>query len=563
MKNLNYDVLMQINNDIYQNLEKYISIKKIRDELYNKVMLIYPLSLLDEGSTAFNLWLICDYKDEEGKTVIDKYLEDNFLINSIEKEILTAKKMSYPSLYEILEIKNEIIIANNVFTAEVIEILEPSGKQILKTGDYFLARIDNVLKRNLFSGEIIYAPKSVVPYFIKEVLYDFNYELSKDFSLSFSDYVKNNYFRFYDMFYMNAYEHFNPSKEDALSIYEDIEEFQNYIKLKRDPSISEKYINKLFEIYEYYLDPEDLSLRDLNKVDLIGFFKDAINEGFIISSESFSLYLEVLTEYIMFKSTQTKDFSNSLKQIKMIRENRFDFIKEIPIEDSYFCKDTYLISKLSKLDLTISDDFIKDFDVFLIYLISNPLSLTEKKKKIKKADKLVLLDSMFGSYEISDDLKLNFDVLDVFKVLGLSLEVLEIKNNQLVPSNIVEDYLILTEEEKIQVILSEIFKIDFIRTLFPIDLKKAEYLKDLFIKILNNLVRYPLPLEELIHQFTLYDKELSAFLYILHLIGLIKFDGKNKLILTSIGKVCLPFINQWDRRKMDNILIFTPKKSNT
>ncbi|TFZ39949.1 hypothetical protein E4100_06705 [Soehngenia longivitae] len=562
MKNLNYDVLMQINNDIYQNLEKYISIKKIRDELYNKVMLMYPLSLLDEGSTAFNLWLICDYKDEEGKTVIDKYLEDNFLINSIEKEILTAKKMSYPSLYEILEIKNEIIIANNVFTAEVIEILEPSGKQILKTGDYFLARIDNVLKRNLFSGEIIYAPKSVVPYFIKEVLYDFNYELSKDFSLSFSDYVKNNYFRFYDMFYMNAYEHFNPSKEDALSIYEDIEEFQNYIKLKRDPSVSEKYINKLFEIYEYYLDPEDLSLRDLNKVDLIGFFKDAINEGFIISSESFSLYLEVLTEYIMFKSTQTKDFSNSLKQIKMIRENRFDFIKEIPIEDSYFCKDTYLISKLSKLDLTISDDFIKDFYVFLIYLISNPLTLTEKKQKIKKADKLVLLDSMFGSYEIGNDLKLNFDVLDVFKVLGLSLEVLEIKNNQLVPSNIVEDYLILTQEEKMQVILSEIFKIDFIRTLFPIDLKKAEYLKDSFIIILNDMVRSPLSLEDLIHQFTLYDKELSVFLYILHLIGLIEFDGKNKLILTSIGKVCLPFINQWDRRKMDNILIFTPKKSN-
>ncbi len=563
MKNLNYDVLMQINNDIYQNLEKYISIKKIRDELYSKVMLMYPLSLLDEGSTAFNLWLICDYKDEEGKTVIDKYLEDNFLINSIEKEILTAKKMSYPSLYEILEIKNEIIIANNVFTAEVIEILEPSGKQILKTGDYFLARIDNVLKRNLFSGEIIYAPKSVVPYFIKEVLYDFNYELSKDFSLSFSDYVKNNYFRFYDMFYMNAYEHFNPSKEDAFSIYEDIEEFQNYIKLKRDPSVSEKYINKLFEIYEYYLDPEDLSLRDLNKVDLIGFFKDAINEGFIISSESFSLYLEVLTEYIMFKSTQTKDFSNSLKQIKMIRENRFDFIKEIPIEDSYFCKDTYLISKLSKLDLTISDDFIKDFDVFLIYLISNPLTLTEKKQKIKKADKLVLLGSMFGSYEIGNDLKLNFDVLDVFKVLGLSLEVLEIKNNQLVPSNIVEDYLILTQEEKMQVILSEIYKIDFIRTLFPIDLKKAEYLKDSFIRILNDMVRSPLSLEDLIHQFTLYDKELSAFLYILHLIGLIEFDGKNKLILTSIGKVCLPFINQWDKRKMDNILIFTPKKSNT
>jgi hypothetical protein len=140
----------------------------------------------------------------------------------------------------------------------------------------------------------------------------------------------------------------------------------------------------LFEIYEYYLKPEDLSLRDLNKVDLIKLFKDAIYEGFIVSSESFLLYLNVLTEYVMFKSSQTKDFSNSLKQIKIIRENRFDFIKDIHVEDSYFYKDNYLISKLSKLDLTISDDFIKDFDVYLIYLISNPLTLTDKKQKIKK-----------------------------------------------------------------------------------------------------------------------------------------------------------------------------------
>jgi len=561
MKNLNYDVLVQINSDIYHNLEKYISVKKIRDELYKKVALMYPLSLLDEESTAFNMWLICDYKDEEGKTVIDKYIVDNFLISSIEKEILIAKKFSYPSLYEILEIKKDIIIAKNMFTADIIEILEPSGGKILKNGDYFLARIDNVLKHNIFSGEIIYAPKSVVPYFIKEVLYDFNYELSKDFSLSFSDYVKNNCFRFYDMFYMNAYEHFNSSNEEALFIYEDIEEFQSYIEAKKDSNLSEKYVNKLFEIYEYYLKPEDLSLRDLNKVDLIKLFKDAIYEGFIVSSESFLLYLNVLTEYVMFKSSQTKDFSNSLKQIKIIRENRFDFIKDIHVEDSYFYKDNYLISKLSKLDLTISDDFIKDFDVYLIYLISNPLTLTDKKQKIKKSDKLRLMDCMFGLYEISDFSKLNLDILDIFKILGLSLEILEIKENQLVPSDIVEDYLILTQEEKMQVILSEIFKIDFIRNLFPVDIKKAEYLKDLFIKILNEFVRSPVSLVDLSDQYALSDKELSTFLYILHLIGLIEFNEKKKLIITPIGKVCLPFINQWDKRKMDNILIFTPKKS--
>lgn len=559
MKNLNYDVLMQINSDIYRNLKKYIDSKKIKEELYSKVMLMYPLSILDERSTAFDMWLICDYKDEQGKTVIDKYLAEHFLINSIEKEILRAKKKSYPSLYEILDIGNEIILAKNVFTAENVEILEPSGKQILKIGDYFLARLDNVLEHNIFSGEIIYAPKSVIPYFIKEVLYDFNYELSKDFTLSFSDYVKNNYFRFYDMFYMNAYEHFNPSQEDVWFIYEDIEEFRHYIQSKKDPSISEKYVNKLFEIYDYYLVPEDLSLRDLDKVDLIQFFKDAIYEGFIISSESFSLYLDSLTEYVMFKANQTKDFSNSLKQIKTIRENRFDFIKEIPVNENYFYKDTYLISKLSRLDLSGSDNFIKDFDVFLIYLISNPLTLTEKKQKIKKFDKFSLMDSMFGSYEISDYFKSTFDLIDIFKVLGLSLNVIQIENNKLIPTNIVEDYLILTQEEKIQVILSELFKIDFIRTLFPIDLKKAEHLKELLIKILKELARHHLSLEDLYHQFDLNDKELSTFLYVFHLIGLIEFDGKNKLFLSSVGKSCLPFINQWDKRHMDNVLIFTPK----
>lgn len=560
MKNLNYDVLMQINSDIYKNLEKYIRAKKIKEELFNKIPLQYPPFLLDEESTAFNMWLMCDYKDEKGKTVIDKYLYDNFLISSIEKEVLIAKKKSYPSLYEILEIKNEIIVAKNAFTADIVEILEPSAKRILKEGDNFLARVDNVLSYNIFSGEITYAPKSVVPYFIKEVLYDFNYELSKDFSLSFSNYVKTNCLRFYDMFYMNAYEHFNASKEDALSIYEDIEEFQSYIVSKRDSNISEKYISKLFEIYDYYLKPEELSLRDINKVDLIKLFRDAIYDGFIVSSESFLLYLDALTEYVIFKSNQTIDFTHSLQQIRKIRENRFEFINEIHTEDSYFYKDNYLVSKLSELDTTINDDFIKDFDVYLIYLISNPLTLTDKKQNVRKADKLILMDYMFGLYEIGDYFKSSIDVLDIFRTLGLSLAVLEIKDNKLTASDIVEDYLILTQEEKMQIMLSEIFKIDFIRTCFSIDIKKAEYLKDLSIKILTKIMRYPMSLEDLYEEFK-FEKQVSSFLYILNLIGLIEINDRKKLLLTPIGKVCLPFINQWDKRKMDNILIFTPKKS--
>lgn len=560
MKNLNYDVLMQINSDIYKNLEKYIRAKKIKEELYNKIPLQYPSFLLDEESTAFNMWLMCDYKDEKGKTVIDKYLYDNFLISSIEKEVLIAKKKSYPSLYEILEIKNEIIVAKNAFTADIVEILEPSANRILKEGDNFLARVDNVLSYNIFSGEITYAPKSVVPYFIKEVLYDFNYELSKDFSLSFSNYVKTNCLRFYDMFYMNAYEHFNASKEDALSIYEDIEEFQSYIVSKRDSNISEKYISKLFEIYDYYLKPEELSLRDINKVDLIKLFRDAIYDGFIVSSESFLLYLDALTEYVIFKSNQTIDFTHSLQQIRKIRENRFEFINEIHTEDSYFYKDNYLVSKLSELDTTINDDFIKDFDVYLIYLISNPLTLTDKKQNVRKADKLILIDYMFGLYEIGDYFKSSIDVLDIFRTLGLSLAVLEIKDNKLTASDIVEDYLILTQEEKMQIMLSEIFKIDFIRTCFSIDIKKAEYLKDLSIKILTKIMRYPMSLEELYEEFK-FEKQVSSFLYIINLIGLIEINDRKKLLLTPIGKVCLPFINQWDKRKMDNILIFTPKKS--
>lgn len=560
MKNLNYDVLMQINSDIYKNLEKYIRAKKIKEELFNKIPLQYPPFLLDEESTAFNMWLMCDYKDEKGKTVIDKYLYDNFLISSIEKEVLIAKKKSYPSLYEILEIKNEIIVAKNAFTADIVEILEPSAKRILKEGDNFLARVDNVLSYNIFSGEITYAPKSVVPYFIKEVLYDFNYELSKDFSLSFSNYVKTNCLRFYDMFYMNAYEHFNASKEDALSIYEDIEEFQSYIVSKRDSNISEKYISKLFEIYDYYLKPEELSLRDINKVDLIKLFRDAIYDGFIVSSESFLLYLDALTEYVIFKSNQTIDFTHSLQQIRKIRENRFEFINEIHTEDSYFYKDNYLVSKLSELDTTINDDFIKDFDVYLIYLISNPLTLTDKKQNVRKADKLILMDYMFGLYEIGDYFKSSIDVLDIFRTLGLSLAVLEIKDNKLTASDIVEDYLILTQEEKMQIMLSEIFKIDFIRTCFSIDIKKAEYLKDLSIKILTKIMRYPMSLEELYEEFK-FEKQVSSFLYIINLIGLIEINDRKKLLLTPIGKVCLPFINQWDKRKMDNILIFTPKKS--
>ncbi|MDG2830066.1 hypothetical protein P7M08_24225, partial [Vibrio parahaemolyticus] len=254
-----------------------------------------------------------------------------------------------------------------------------------------------------------------------------------------------NCFKFYDLFYINVYEHFDPSEEDISSIYDDIEEFQNYLYYKKDPLLTDKYINKLLELYDYYLSPEDLSLRDLNRIDLNELFLNTIYDGFISSSETFSLYLDVLTEYILFKENQTNDFHDSLEQIKQIRENRFDFIREINKGESHFYKDKYLVSKLNEFDLTFNDDFIKDFDVFLIYLISNNLSLTDKKQKIKKSDKMILIENLFKTYEFND-LYSSTDIIDIFKALGLSLNIIEINDNKLIPSNIVEDYLILSNE---------------------------------------------------------------------------------------------------------------------
>ncbi|MBC7087471.1 MAG: hypothetical protein H5T96_03155 [Tissierellales bacterium] len=557
MKELNYDFLMQINSDIYYDLDKYIDKKNIRKVLFNKVSIEYPVITLDKENTIFNLWLICDYKNEKGETLIDEYLNERRIINNLEREILIQKKKSYPSLYEILNIVNDKIVAKNLFTTETIEILEPSAKRILKQGDCFIARIENILGHNIFSGQLIYTPKSVIPYFIKEVFYDYNYELSKDFSLSFQDYVKDNCFKFYDLFYINVYEHFDPSEEDISSIYDDIEEFQNYLYYKKDPLLTDKYINKLLELYDYYLSPEDLSLRDLNRIDLNELFLNTIYDGFISSSETFSLYLDVLTEYILFKENQTNDFHDSLEQIKQIRENRFDFIREINKGESHFYKDKYLVSKLNEFDLTFNDDFIKDFDVFLIYLISNNLSLTDKKQKIKKSDKMILIENLFKTYEFND-LYSSADIIDIFKALGLSLNIIEINDNKLIPSNIVEDYLILSNEEKMQVLLSEIFKIDFISSILNIDIKNAEKSKELLLKLMAKLMRNPMPLKLIIDEIAVLKKELSTLIYILYTIGLVDLKNNN-LTLTRLGKICFPFINQWSRRKMDNILIFTLK----
>ncbi|MDG2830267.1 hypothetical protein P7M08_25290, partial [Vibrio parahaemolyticus] len=160
---------MQINSDIYYDLDKYIDKKNIRKVLFNKVSIEYPVITLDKENTIFNLWLICDYKNEKGETLIDEYLNERRIINNLEREILIQKKKSYPSLYEILNIVNDKIVAKNLFTTETIEILEPSAKRILKQGDCFIARIENILGHNIFSGQLIYTPKSVIPYFIKEV----------------------------------------------------------------------------------------------------------------------------------------------------------------------------------------------------------------------------------------------------------------------------------------------------------------------------------------------------------------------------------------------------------
>lgn len=89
----------------------------------------------------FEDWLVCDWRDKEKDSLIDRYIKDANL-DSEKRAILDAMKESVICLYEV-DTPGEVVILKDMFLGEEIMTKDPILRT-LKKGDMFAARFIDI-----------------------------------------------------------------------------------------------------------------------------------------------------------------------------------------------------------------------------------------------------------------------------------------------------------------------------------------------------------------------------------------------------------------------------------
>jgi hypothetical protein len=151
---------------------------------------------LSLGFINFEDWFVCDYKTEDGKSVIDLYIDASEGLEEKDLRALEAMKGSYISIYEVVSVDDKValkdLLLNEEFTAEheslkslnkgntfASRFIAMDGERVMsrcvypysdEALDQLLENFGVILKRYLKNKN----PEGGVMDFIKEESYIFN-----------------------------------------------------------------------------------------------------------------------------------------------------------------------------------------------------------------------------------------------------------------------------------------------------------------------------------------------------------------------------------------------------
>jgi hypothetical protein len=93
---------------------------------------------LSLGFINFEDWFICDYKTEDGKSVVDLYIDASEGLEEKGLRNLTAMKDSYISIYEVISINDRVTLKDLLIDEEFTA--EHESLKSLNKGDIFASR---------------------------------------------------------------------------------------------------------------------------------------------------------------------------------------------------------------------------------------------------------------------------------------------------------------------------------------------------------------------------------------------------------------------------------------
>lgn len=549
------ETLQRLENLATEKLIDYINKDGRASDLFNENLEKYMFLDIEGGRVPFNLWLCCDYRDAAGRGFVQKIIETDKSLSSQEIEILKGKQESFVTIVEIKSFEDPFIYGFDVLNHQEYKLLEPQASLILKNGDFLLTRIGKVLESTRMLGEVSFIPRTVVPYLLRSIIREYNEQNQS--SPKMRDFLKQNSLFIYETYYDSVYENYSPEDDDILPIYQEMDEFEEYLSLKNSPEEIDRHLSNLIEIYEYKLGDEGMSLKDLDKVDLKQMFHDGINEKFITSPLMLNSFITTLREYLGFLARKNPSYRKSAQELLAISQDRFKLVKEILRQNRLSQGDPLLSIRLREVDHRPTNTYLNDFDRFLLYVYENPIELTETRGSIKRKDMNRITKFFEGEYPMYFSRKgtPGMAILHFFQQLSLALKLMRRKDGLLQVTTRTEEYLSLSREDKLTMHLKCFWQSGFIKNAVDTTLNHARRLKQAYLRATAPGSLLAVSMTDFQNISGVDEENAAHFIRLLNFMGIIHQAGWNQdFVQTPIGRLARIHFLDWDRPRRDKVI---------
>ncbi|NLY76533.1 MAG: hypothetical protein GX080_00405 [Tissierellia bacterium] len=563
MSKLDYEEIQSIQEKTIKKLIKYINENLKEDRSLDSIEFYYPD--FDENKTrlAFNVWISTDYRTSSGKSFIELMLDEkSHQLTSLEKSILIERNRSFISLYEIERIDGEYIYAKDLLTGTRHSLLEPNISGMLNPKDLIFGRVGKIIEYKGFIGNINFLPSSIKDEFLEKVFVDYNRSRFKYPDLTIDRYLKLfsiNVYKIYTESIYDAIDKELDSDSDATSaLYDELDNFEIYLESQVSKSEMKTHIVNLINLFEHYILECGGSLKDLVDMDLEHLFKKAIEDGLISSQQEFSSYVSTLKKYFKYMKTVNPAYKEAYRKILKISRDRFLYIYDTYKINLDFNINRNISCNISDAISDTSFDFIMDYEKFLLFLISNPLDLTRKKKYINRKTLLELNNIMELRENITKKApnQRDFPLINLFYNFSLANRLTRIQNCKLLITKRGHTFLRLLDEEKFTMFVQYLLSNDIIDCIVADadNNKLANSTRSNLFNLLYNLK------EGIYYNYNEFDfNSLGSIRYIFTYLKYMKFMGLIEysyyplsFTITHLGKIVFSILQDKNKKYQDS-----------
>lgn len=542
MYKLSYKEIQTIQENTTKKLIRYINDFLKDDNSLDSVEFYYPDFDDENTMIAFNVWVSIDYKTNYGKTFIEHMLEDrpNGLTN-LEREILQERNKSYVSLFEVQRIRDEFVYLEDILIGRSHKIWDPNLSNILQESDVLFGRIGKIIEYQGFIGNVSFLPPTAKDRFIQEFFVDYNRTRFRNPGLGKEEYLKQHSVNLYKIYTECIYDVVEMTDDISSTLYDELSEFESYLSLSLPRYKIKKHINNLINLFEYYLADEEMTLYDLDEIDMEDLVNILIEDGFINCHLELVSYVNSLKKYLGFMRNRSADYQESYDELLNVSKNIFIYMKEIEYTEKPFDINKNAANKLENSLNEQALRLILDFEKFLLYIMNQPLETTKTLQHIKRKNLLELNKIMEIQEEVEKKApnQIDFPILDLFYHFALDNKLIKLDKGILSTSRKSSQYLWLSDEDKYSLFLDYILSSKFLSSMDPsLDQDILEYAREDILTLLNELkekVNYKYSV--LLVKFWKYPKLILRYSKYLEIVGLLKYNYPEMSIsVTSFGK---------------------------